>query len=298
MPLPAPDTCVLCGCAALRPKFPLQDSILRVCPTCGLQSRAVHMSTEECAARYSDDAYFRKHSTSDSGQYGYNDYLKNKHLYAWYFRERLDDLEARTPVGRLLDVGCATGVLLEMARLRGWDVAGVDLSAFATGIAREYYNLDVFQGLLQDADFAPASFDVITMDDFIEHVADPVATVRYASTLLKPGGLLSVNTPNCGGWYARLMRASWFHYKQQEHFYFFNHQTIRRLMAAAGLTLTEVSPSARVVDMKYLATRLNYYRNTPPTAFLRALTGRLRTGRVAFFLRTGEMVAYATKPGA
>ena len=105
---------------------------------------------------------------------------------------------------RLLDVGCATGVFLDLARTAGWDLRGVELSARHAGYARDTFALDVWHGDFLAAPFAPASFDAITMWDFLEHVLDPRAVVAQARRLLAPGGLLLVFTIDSTSLFNRL----------------------------------------------------------------------------------------------
>lgn len=105
-----------------------------------------------------------------------------------------DPRDARAVSRRLLDVGCATGAFLDLARAAGWTVRGVELSARHAAYARDTFGLEVWQGDFLSAPFAPASFDVITMWDFLEHVLDSRAVVAQARRLLVPGGFLLVFT--------------------------------------------------------------------------------------------------------
>src|SRR3989441_11846211 len=79
------------------------------------------------------------------------------------FRELLDELVAHGARGRLLDVGCSFGLLLFMAKERGFEPCGVDLSLNAVRYARDRLGLSVHQGTLFDARFPDAAFDVVTM---------------------------------------------------------------------------------------------------------------------------------------
>lgn len=107
------------------------------------------------------------------------------------------------PGSRLLDVGCAFGVFLELAAARGWSVAGVEISPYASRYARER-GLDVFTGDVSTASHPPASFDVVTLWDVIEHVRDVRGSLDHARTLLKPHGHVIVTTDNVGGLIGRL----------------------------------------------------------------------------------------------
>lgn len=113
------------------------------------------------------------------------------------FRAGLALVEAHAPAtGSLLDVGCATGSFLSLAQAKGWECRGVEVSTFAAAQARERTGCEIFCGKLEDAPFASGSFDVITMWDLLEHLPDPLQGLETARRLLKPSGLLLVNTPN------------------------------------------------------------------------------------------------------
>ena len=112
------------------------------------------------------------------------------------FRDGLDQIEKYRPGGRLLDVGCAVGVFLAMAKARGWDVVGVDVSPFAASYAREKLGVNAIAGELEEAQFPDRHFDVITLWDVIEHFPDPIATLCEVRRILKDDGILFVDTPN------------------------------------------------------------------------------------------------------
>jgi SAM-dependent methyltransferase len=106
----------------------------------------------------------------------------------------LDRLEPLRAEGRLLEVGCASGLLLKRARERGWTVTGVELSRDAVSQARAL-GLDVHPGVLQDAGFSPGSFDVVFLGDVLEHVPDCRETLLEVERVLVPGGHAVVRGP-------------------------------------------------------------------------------------------------------
>jgi len=285
--------CNLCGAHKARILFRKNSTDFLQCRQCGLEW--VHPLPDMVKMRelYSSPKYY---NTDNISQYGYSEYVRNKHLYVNLFNRRLDELLLYTDGkrGRLLDVGCATGILLELARLRGWDVFGVDISEYATNIAREYYCLDVFTGELAAAAYPDGHFDVVVMDDLIEHVADPTALIRESHRILKQGGLLTLNTPNRAGLWHLFMGRRWFHYRQMEHAFFFSPAAMSELLARQGFEVLEIHSSSKIIDLSYAFGRLRYY-NLALSNLLARTVGRLLISSVTFPIRVGEMVVFARK---
>ena len=99
------------------------------------------------------------------------------------------------PSGALLEIGCAGGVFLDMARRAGFQVRGVEFSPDASAFARERFGLDVHTGDLRSARFPGDAFDVVFMGDVLEHIPDPRPTVAELHRVLAPGGLLVILCP-------------------------------------------------------------------------------------------------------
>jgi len=286
-------TCNLCGSREARLLFRKNGTDFLQCRGCGLEWVHPLPDMENLRCLYSSPAYY---NTDNISQYGYSEYVRNKHLYVNLFNRRLDEILLFTggETGRLLDVGCATGVLLELARLRGWEVHGVDVSTYATSIARDYYNLDVCTGELAGAGYPDDHFDVVVMDDLVEHVADPTALVQECRRILRPGGLLTLNTPNRAGLWHLFMGRRWFHYKQVEHTYFFSPAVMRDLLGRHGFQVLAIHPSSKIIDLNYAFGRLRYYNGGLSGLLLRT-AGRLLVASVTFPIRVGEMAVFARR---
>src|SRR5829696_2768090 len=108
--------------------------------------------------------------------------------------------------GRLLDVGCGPGLLLDEARRRGYETVGLELSRASAAHARDALGLDVRELALEDFP-EQSGFDVVVLADVLEHLDDPVGGVARCAALLRPGGVLCVVTPDPSsprrGWPAR-----------------------------------------------------------------------------------------------
>jgi ubiquinone/menaquinone biosynthesis C-methylase UbiE len=161
--------------------------------------------------------------------------------------------------GKLLDIGCATGILLDQAKIKGWDVYGVDLSKWALNHAREKYGIkNLFQGALKNADYPPNHFDAIVMKDSIEHLTDPKGMLIEIRRILKPDGILCVNTPDMGSHISRMLKAKWWGVKQS-HLYYFDKKSLFAMLETAGFTPIKTTTHARVFSLRYWFLRIKDY---------------------------------------
>ena len=184
-------------------------------------------------------------------------YIKERAGRVLTFEHHLIPLHRFTgpPAGRkLLDVGCYTGVFVEIAKKAGWDAYGLDPSIWAVGVARSS-GLQVKQGTLDSADYPPQYFDVITMWDVIEHLDDPAFNLIQAYEYLKPGGLLVIHTMDISSLFARVLGHRWPWYMEM-HLYYFSRRTLRSLVEKAGYKVLKITPQGRYLRMDYLASRL------------------------------------------
>lgn len=152
-------------------------------------------------------------------------------------------LHDQTP-GTLLDVGCGDGRFLRFMQEHGWNVAGVEVDPQAVEQARKQYGLEVFCGELGAANLSPASFDAITLRHVIEHVPNPVGLLAQCKTLLKPGGLLVVVTPNTSSLGHQKFGRHWMGLDVPRHLMLFNTASLTKCAQAAGCRVISLTTSA------------------------------------------------------
>jgi SAM-dependent methyltransferase len=140
---------------------------------------------------------------------------------------------------RILDVGCATGALLETLRDQGWDTAGVEISPQEAEYARKKRRLDVRTLPLEENGFPSAGFTAVLASHLIEHLNDPASFVREVHRILVPGGRFFVTTPNIDGFQARLFRNRW-RSAIFDHLYLFSIKTLSALLRGAGFRVERI----------------------------------------------------------
>ena len=173
------------------------------------------------------------------------------------FERHLDHLEKLVGAGngrRLLDVGAYIGVFVEVATKAGWDAQGIEPSSWAVQVANRQ-GINVKQGTLEDSSFQNSHFDVITMWDVIEHLAQPKSDTAKAFDLLKPGGHLVIHTMDIDSQIARLMGKRW-PWLMDMHLHYFSKESLGRMLKDLGYDLIWSGTQGRYLRVGYLAGRL------------------------------------------
>lgn len=135
--------------------------------------------------------------------------------------------------GRLLDVGFGSGAFLMHAKRAGWNVFGADPDPVSVKNGRNL-KLDVRQGGIEAFLDSPGAFDVIMLSHVIEHIHDPVKTLNIAYGLLKPGGLLYVETPNMKAYGHDHFREHWRGLEIPRHLVIFNWASLTMTLKNVG----------------------------------------------------------------
>jgi SAM-dependent methyltransferase len=223
--------CALCGAIDRTRLFEKDGYPIARCRACGLVQVDTELDRAELEEIYGED-YFTKEQLL-------YDYVSDRDARLESGATVARALARVRPGGRLLDVGCAAGFFLAPAA-RHYDVTGVEISPFASQYAREEFGLRVHTGDVTEVDFDGTRFDVVTVWNTIEHVADPLATVRAIADVTRPGGLLAMSTGSVTGPLARRDLPGWNLMAPPYHLFYFSPATINILLAKAGFRLQRI----------------------------------------------------------
>jgi 2-polyprenyl-3-methyl-5-hydroxy-6-metoxy-1,4-benzoquinol methylase len=255
--------CNLCGGTRKDELFDLNPFKLVRCQDCGL-SYVSPRYTESRILKLYDDSYFTNpgfFSGDSSRIYGYSDYGESRDNVETMYRKIVGQMDRFVKPGKLLEVGSAYGYFLNEAKKKGWEVSGIELSQNARNACEKEFGIQPFSGPLKKFD-SSHQFDSVVFFDVLEHMHDPVETLRTIQAMIKPGGLLVLAVPNSASWVLKLLGTSWEDLQRAnsgEHLYFFNSETLRQILVKTGFEVLEIKTMGRYFKLGHLCHRLQIY---------------------------------------
>ena len=193
-------------------------------------------------------------------------------------------LKYRLPPARILEVGAAHGAFVALLRTAGYAASGLELSPSIVELAREMFDVPMLVGPIETHDIEKGSLQAIVLMDVIEHLPDPVATLRHCVDLLDPTGFIMVQTPRYpeGRGHAEMIATDDRFLAQLlpgEHLHLFSKQSVQRLLGVVGAEHVAFEPAPFAhYDMLLVASRCALEAHAPEAAEAALLTtahGRL-----------------------
>lgn len=221
-----------------------------------------------------------------------NEYLQYAESIRISSRIILPHIKRFISSGKVLDVGCATGEFLLVAKKFGYSGEGLELSRWSSEIARKR-GIRIYRERLKSlADRYPDKYDVITMFGVIEHFENPVEEMCHIRTLLKPGGMLVIWTGNIDSIPSKILRKNWW-YWQGQHIQYFSHKSLNLLAKNSGFEHITTKTYPFVATHDLLDNSLSRYRLRKLIMKLSAPFFKVRSAWT--FYIPGEMLWFGRK---
>lgn len=280
--------CPLCGSKRFKRFLAMREYGLARCLSCD-------MVWDPNPPKDLKSVYRENYFVNDNPKGGYANYFEGMNVNKRTFHERIKRINKKILArGRMLDVGCALGDSLIEAKRLGWkNLYGVEMSEYASKKAG-LRGLNIKEGTLDGAKFPDNYFDIVTLQDVIEHIKDPKEEVREIYRILKPGGFVFIVSPDVDGLWAKLLGKAWYHYKPREHIMYFSQKTLKTVLENAGFMNIETGRTYHIMSLEYIFSRLRYYT---PWVFERLL-GLVKGGafgNFSFRVYAGEIEAWGQK---
>ncbi|WP_436488070.1 class I SAM-dependent methyltransferase [Chitinophaga sp. ARDCPP14] len=201
------------------------------CRNCDHLSLAADFTPAMIGDLYSN-YYPRTHMSLEEWQ----PYKKAAGFMAWFKGLRSTAYNWVPENVRILDIGCGFGETLGYHQSRGCEVYGVEADENIKRVG-DKFGFNVKVGLFDADDYQPNYFDYVTMDQVIEHVIDPLVSLKGIEKILKPGGTAILTTPNGKGWGIPVFGKKWAHWHIPYHLHIFSRKSMKKYAAEAGLVL-------------------------------------------------------------
>jgi 2-polyprenyl-3-methyl-5-hydroxy-6-metoxy-1,4-benzoquinol methylase len=222
--------CPVCGSSRARQMLACDGFAFVRCGSCALVYQNPRPVFEDVRRRY-------------AGQYFAYE-LENERVFFGLMKLGLQDigfneLTRALPRPRtFLDIGCATGMLIESINGVGWDARGVDVCRESAEYGIAHRGVSIFVGTLEEARFPAESFSIIHFSHLIEHVPDPRGFLQEVRRILAPQGYAIITTPNVDGFQARLFGKGW-RSAIADHLTLFSKRTLGKLVTASGFDIRQ-----------------------------------------------------------
>jgi SAM-dependent methyltransferase len=189
-------------------------------------------------------------------------YIQNKPIYQAEAKRRMEEVDSWASGGKLLDIGCADGTFLELAREHGWETTGVepDEALARHAIDKSHLNVRICDFL--DSRFEGETFHAVTASNIICHVRWPDRFFRETARILKKGGRLFLDTGNGAEIFARKEAEIWGeHWGTPDHLFHFSEDLLHRYMERNGLVV-EKSDRIPLFSMLFSKDNLRLFKGS------------------------------------
>jgi SAM-dependent methyltransferase len=232
--------CPLCGSSELRflfkaPADPVEElgyfSVSK-CRVCEFVFTNPQTEEEDLKKLYSSEYYGEEHQRF---------WLVIEKVINSFRKGRIEKIEQFMKKGRILDIGCGRGKMLDGLKDRGWETYGTELSEESARYAKERLRLNVYQGDFVNSNFPADFFDCVTLFHVLEHLKDPLRNLAEIKRVLKKDGLLLIALPNFGGGQSVFSGKAWFHLDVPRHYSHFTQKTLKSFLDKSGFQIKKVN---------------------------------------------------------
>ena len=208
--------CILCRSKEIKNRYIVDTFTIVRCYDCSFQFVADKLSVEELKVFYENDS-----SEMDDLTYIDPDNIANLNNYYTRLSKLINE---KVQLGKILDVGCNAGYFLDC--MDGWERHGVELVTSQAAEAKEKYGDNIFNGAFENYKFSEQYFDVITLQDVLDHMSDPIDCLERCKLLLRPNGLIVVKVHNISCLFSKLSGSKFYAICPPIHLGYFNKKSL------------------------------------------------------------------------
>lgn len=277
------DYCPVCACSKHRKLYDLEKGYLKSCCDCGTTFYLPRPTPQDLMNFYNSKEYREDYQI---GSMTGKEFSKNRYEQFSDSLRKYKPSYFQSSKKSLLDVGCGTGDFLASAADHGWKVEGIEISEVAAQQANQLLGINcVYVGTVDTIKLQDSTYDLATSYHVIEHLLEPMVMLQRIYDLLKPGGILFLETPNINSVGAKIKGASWSHITPPEHITYFKPSSLYFALKKTGFI--------KIHTYTIRPQRIESLQSIP--IFLRPLVSSMYS--IAPLLNMGaSLQAIATKP--
>lgn len=231
--------CNLCGSESTNLLYAICGYTIVKCKNCSLVYLNPRPSQSDVYSLYNSDYFVGAGFDPSANYFKEAENPPSQEIERLIQKIRL--IQKRKGTGRLLDVGCGAGLFLNVAKNEGFKVEGADISFASSDFCKNKFSIPVQVGELEKINFRNL-FDVIHMEEVIEHLPNPKKTLSKIYELLDKDGIIVIQTGNIRSLKAKIAGKNWDYFRLPGHIYYFSPQTLCKLLEIAGFKIQKVIP--------------------------------------------------------
>lgn len=214
------------------------------CLVCGWETRKFVQTKEHIIYKCSHCGFgYTDQLEAQAGEYHRDEtYIQEEKLFENIFNRRIREVTRYIKTGKVLEIGCSTGLMLSILQKKGFQVTGVEISKKAAEVARKR-GIEVLVFPFEKIKF-DKKFDLVIINHTLEHLEDPLKVLEKAKAILTPKGYLMIDLPNFDSPLAKLLKKKWPHLLPDEHLWHFTTKSFQILFKKLDfkiLTIRRVS---------------------------------------------------------
>lgn len=224
--------CSLCGLDDLKQIYHQDNSRIYRCQNCGFVFRFPKFSSKQI-----QEMYDSKQLLENTYFSGLKKNYDQKNPAVLMYQRELKKIDGKIKKDKVLDIGCAYGAFLDIARNKGFEPYGVEISEKSSLYAKNNFNLNVFTGTLEQAKYPSNNFSLVTLWDVLEHLPEPIDTLKEIYRILEKNGMvliLTINSDSLIGKMANLTEKTKGFLYDYQHLNFYSEKTLKESLKKAG----------------------------------------------------------------